>query len=231
VPEVLDLGSLDSVRAFARRMSASREPIDLLINNAGLMVPPGGRTSDGFELQIGVNHLGHFALTGLLFDTMRDATTTRIVTVSSIAHQAGRIDFDSFTGRKPYRAFREYRQSKLANLLFTMELERRLSGGGRLVRSVGAHPGVTRTSLVRHRTLFHLIGLAIGTGARTGAQPVIYAATAPEVSGGEYFGPKGIFEMRGAPAPARIAPRARDSDLARRLWETSEELTGVRFRF
>jgi NAD(P)-dependent dehydrogenase (short-subunit alcohol dehydrogenase family) len=228
-PESLDLADLGSVRAFAGRVAAAGEPVDLLINNAGLMVPPEGLTADGFELQIGVNHLGHFALTGLLLGSLRDDTATRVVTVSSIAHQAGRMDFGSFRGEKPYNAFREYRQSKLANLLFVLELHRRLSKSPHRACSVGAHPGVTRTSLVRHRTLYHLIALLAGAPARTGAQPVLHAALGGEVSGGDYLGPNRLFETRGRPAPARIAPRARDRDTARRLWEVSEELTGVRF--
>lgn len=227
--EQLDLAALTSVGDFADRIRRRETPIDLLVNNAGVMVPPDARTAEGFELQIGVNHLGHFALTGLLLETMRNSPTTRIVTVSSIAHREGRIDFGSFRGERAYRAFREYRQSKLANLMFALELDRRLSASRFAPSSIAAHPGVTRTELPRHRRLFGLATRLVGTPPGQGALPIVRAATDPSARRGEYYGPDGFLEMWGSPARARIAERARDREVAGRLWEVSEELTGVRF--
>jgi NAD(P)-dependent dehydrogenase (short-subunit alcohol dehydrogenase family) len=229
--EDLDLASLTSVRDFADRMRQRGRPIDLLVNNAGVMVPPEARTADGFELQIGVNHLGHFALTGLLLETMRNSASTRIVTVSSIAHREGRIDVGSFRGEKAYRAFREYRQSKLANLIFALELDRRLSASRFALVSMAAHPGVTRTELPRHRYLFGLATRLVGTPPPQGALPIVRAATDPSAGRGEYYGPDGFMEMWGSPARARVDARAHDRDVASRLWQVSEELTGVRFPF
>lgn len=229
--EHLDLAALTSVRDFADRIRHRETPIDLVVNNAGVMVPPEARTAEGFELQIGVNHLGHFALTGLLLETLRDSPTTRIVTVSSIAHREGTIDFGSFRGERAYRAFREYRQSKLANLMFALELDRRLSASRFAAVSIAAHPGVTRTELPRHRYLFGLATRLAGTSPRQGALPIVRAATDPSAGGGEYYGPNGFMEMWGSPARARIEERARNRDVANRLWQVSEDLTGVRFPF
>lgn len=229
--EHLDLAALTSVRDFADRVRSLDTPIDLLVNNAGVMVPPEARTEECFELQIGVNHLGHFALTGLLLGAMRNSPATRIVSVSSIAHRDGRIDFGSFRGEKGYRAFREYRQSKLANLMFALELDRRLSNSPFACVSLAAHPGVTRTELPRHRHLFALATRLVGTSPPQGALPILRAATDPAARRGEYYGPDGFMEMRGSPARAHIAERALDREVAARLWDVSEELTGVRFPF
>jgi NAD(P)-dependent dehydrogenase (short-subunit alcohol dehydrogenase family) len=226
---LLDLASLDSVRAFARGWSG---PIDLLINNAGVMIPPLTRTQDGFELQFGTNHLGHFALTNLLLPSV----TGRVVTVSSGAHKAGRIDFDDLNWeRKPYKAWRAYGQSKLANLLFTAELQRRLAAAGSAVLSMAAHPGYAATNLQFHSGS-RLMDFALGTlgnrlvaqDAAGGALPTLYAAT-QDLPGNTYAGPAGLAGVRGAPAPCPRSAAAGDAGLASRLWAVSAELTGVTF--
>jgi NAD(P)-dependent dehydrogenase (short-subunit alcohol dehydrogenase family) len=225
---VLDLARLDSVRAFARDWS--RQPVDLLINNAGVMIPPLSRTADGFELQFGTNHLGHFALTNLLLPNV----TGRVVTVSSSAHRYGRIDFDDLNWeRRRYRAWRAYGQSKLANLLFTAELQRRLTEAGSPVLSMAAHPGYAATNLQSHSDS-RLMEFAMGTlgnrlvaqDAASGALPTLYAATA-ELPGNTFAGPSGFGGLRGAPAPCARSRAASDAAVARRLWQVSESLTGV----
>ena len=225
---LLDLASLDSVRAFARDWS--RQPVDLLINNAGVMIPPLSRTKDGFELQFGTNHLGHFALTNLLLPNV----TGRVVTVSSSAHRYGRIDFDDLNWeRRRYRAWRAYGQSKLANLLFTAELQRRLAEAGSPVLSMAAHPGYAATNLQSHSDS-RLMEFAMGTlgnrlvaqDAASGALPTLYAATA-DLPGNTFAGPSGFGGTRGAPAPCARSRAASDAEVARRLWRVSESLTGV----
>ena len=225
---VLDLASLDSVRAFARDWS--RQPIDLLINNAGVMIPPLSRTADGFERQFGTNHLGHFALTNLLLPNV----TGRVVTVSSSAHRYGRIDFDDLNWEhRRYRAWRAYGQSKLANLLFTAELQRRLTEAGSPVLSMAAHPGYAATNLQSHSDS-RLMEFAMGTlgnrliaqDAASGALPTLYAATA-DLPGDTFAGPSGLGGLRGAPAPCARSRAASDAEVARRLWQVSESLTGV----
>ena len=225
---VLDLASLDSVRAFARDWS--RQPVDLLINNAGVMIPPLSRTADGFELQFGTNHLGHFALTNLLLPNVKG----RVVTVSSSAHRYGRIDFDDLNWeRRRYRAWRAYGQSKLANLLFTAELQRRLTEAGSPVLSMAAHPGYAATNLQSHSDS-RLMEFAMGTlgnrlvaqDAASGALPTLYAATA-ELPGNTFAGPSGFGGLRGAPAPCARSRAASDPEVARRLWQVSESLTGL----
>jgi NAD(P)-dependent dehydrogenase (short-subunit alcohol dehydrogenase family) len=224
----LDLASLASVREFA---SAWTGDIDLLINNAGVMVPPLTRTAEGFELQFGTNHLGHFALTNLLLEHV----TGRVVTVSSTGHRVGSIDFDDLNWeRKPYKAWRAYGQSKLANLLFTAELQRRLSAAGSPVLATAAHPGYAATNLQFHsgRRLFDLVS-AVGNRVLAqdengGAQPTLYAAVA-DVPGNSFAGPGGFMEQRGAPKLVGRSGAASDAGVASRLWDVSEELTGVRF--
>jgi NAD(P)-dependent dehydrogenase (short-subunit alcohol dehydrogenase family) len=227
---LLDLASLESVRAFASGWDGG--PIDLLINNAGVMIPPFGRTADGFELQFGTNHLGHFALTNLLLPSING----RVVTVSSDAHRFGRIDFDDLNWeRKRYRAWRAYGQSKLANLLFTAELQRRLAEAGSPVLSMAAHPGYAATNLQSHSGS-RLMEFAMGSlgnrilaqDAAAGALPTLYAATA-DLPGNTFVGPSGFAGLRGAPAPCPRSRAARDPETARRLWQVSETLTGVRF--
>ena len=231
--ETMDLASLASVRAAAERWIASGEPLDLLINNAGLMTPPAGKTVDGLEQQIGVNHFGHYALTGLLLPalerTAREGRDARVVSVSSIAAVGGRIDFENLRLEKPYVAYREYQQSKLANLVFGLELDRRLRARGSTLRSVVAHPGVSATDLQRHFSapLAALVRLISMSSAR-GALPIVYAAV-EDVAGGSYIGPDGFREFRGWPAPAKVDPAAQDRASASRLFDVSAEWTGVSF--
>ena len=232
---LLDLASLDSVRAFATDWAG--QPVDLLINNAGVMIPPLGRTKDGFELQFGTNHLGHFALTNLLLPAMLLPNVTgRVVTVSSNAHRAGHMDFDDLNWeRKKYRAWRAYGQSKLANLLFTAELQRRLTDAGSKVLSMAAHPGYAATNLQSHsgsKVMSFLMGAAgnrlLAQDAAGGALPTLYVATADR-PGNTYAGPSGFAGLRGAPAPCARSREAGDDAAARRLWAVSEELTGVTY--
>jgi NAD(P)-dependent dehydrogenase (short-subunit alcohol dehydrogenase family) len=224
----LDLASLASVREFA---AAWEGEIDLLINNAGVMVPPLTRTAEGFELQFGTNHLGHFALTNLLLEHV----TGRVVTVSSTGHRFGSIDFDDLNWeRKPYKAWRAYGQSKLANLLFTAELQRRLTAAGSAVLATAAHPGYAATNLQFHSQrrsmdLISAIGNRLfGQDEDGGALPTLYAAIA-DIPGNSFAGPGGFMQQRGAPKLVERSAAAQDMDVARRLWDVSEELTGVRF--
>jgi NAD(P)-dependent dehydrogenase (short-subunit alcohol dehydrogenase family) len=224
----LDLASLASVREFA---AAWQGDLDLLINNAGVMAPPLSRTADGFELQFGTNHLGHFALTNLLLGRI----TGRVVTVSSTGHRMGSIDFDDLNWeRKPYRAWRAYGQSKLANLLFTAELQRRLTAVGSPVLATAAHPGYAATNLQFHsgRRALDIISMVgnrlLAQDEDGGALPTLYAATA-DIPGDSFAGPGGFMEQRGAPKLVERTAAARDATVARRLWDVSEELTGARF--
>lgn len=224
----LDLADLASVRAFADGWS---DPIDILINNAGVMAVPLGRTADGFELQFGTNHLGPFALTNLLLPQVRD----RVVCVSSTAHKMGRIDLDDLNWeRRPYKQWPAYGQSKLANLLFVLELERRLASAGSDVRALAAHPGFARTNLQGHSgnawvdraTL--VVTKVVGQSPEHGAWPTLYAAT-EDLPGASYVGPDGWAESRGRPQLVGRTPDASDPELAKRLWDVSEQLTGVSF--
>jgi NAD(P)-dependent dehydrogenase (short-subunit alcohol dehydrogenase family) len=238
--EPLDLSSLDSVESFARTLNERGRPIDLLINNAGIMaVPKRNVTADGFELQFGTNHLGHFALTARSLPLLREAEAPRVVTVSSTAHRMGRIAFDDLQGERRYARWRAYGQSKLANLLFALELQRRSDRNGWGITSNAAHPGSTRTNLqATGRNLGKdshgsgVVGAFMsipGTAqeAAQGALPTLYAATSPEATGGGYYGPDGLGELTGLPASARVSRRARDERTATRLWEVSEQLTNV----
>jgi NAD(P)-dependent dehydrogenase (short-subunit alcohol dehydrogenase family) len=231
----LDLASLASIRAFAERFRSEHEGLDLLVNNAGVMAPPRRETADGFELQLGTNHLGHFALTALLIGTMESREDPRVVTVSSGAHRMGRINFDDLQSTGHYRRWRAYGQSKLANLLFAFELDRRLRGAGSPVRSLAAHPGYAATNLqtaappMLDRLVMKVSNLVIAQSAAMGALPTLYAATQPEVEGGMFIGPDGIAEQRGHPKRVTASGAARDQEVARRLWAVSEELTGVPF--
>ena len=225
----LDLASLESVRSFADSWDGE---IHLLINNAGVMVPPLTRTAEGFESQFGVNHLGHFALTNLLLPQV----TGRVVTVSSAMHMLGRIDFDDLNAeRKRYSPWRAYGQSKLANLLFTAELQRRLSAAGSRVLATAAHPGYASTNLQSHSgsRMLDFLMTRIGNpllaqDAAGGALPTLYAAVA-DIGGNSFAGPGGLGGMRGAPVLCARSAAARDPETARRLWSVSEELTGVKF--
>jgi len=222
----LDLADLTSVRSFAE---GTRGPVDILVDNAGIMATPDRRTADGFELQFGTNHLGHFALTNLLLPQIAD----RVVVVSSDLHRNGRIDLDDLNfERRPYKPWTAYSQSKLANLLFVLELERRLTAAGSAVRATAAHPGYAATNLQGgtgswFTNLAGSVGnLLIAQSDTMGALPTLYAATA-DLPGGTYIGPDGFRHMRGHPTVDTPAPQALDGDVARRLWDRSEQLTGV----
>jgi NAD(P)-dependent dehydrogenase (short-subunit alcohol dehydrogenase family) len=223
----LDLTSLDSIRAATSQLRLDHDRIDLLINNAGVMVAPKDSTKDGFELHFGTNHLGHFAFTGLLLDRLLPVTGSRVVTVSSLGHRMGRIRFDDLQSDRGYRRSRAYAQSKLANLLFTYELQLRLAGTDTI--AVAAHPGSSKSELTRNAP--QLLQIAVKPlqlqGAEMGALPTLRAATDPTVLGGQYYGPGGLGEMRGFPKVVASSDRSHDVEVQRRLWAVSEELTGV----
>ncbi len=231
--EELDLASLESVRRFAERFKATHDGLDLLINNAGVMAPPRRRTADGFELQFGTNHLGHFLLTALLLEAMEGRDDARVVTLSSPAHRFGRIAFDNLNGDRRYFRWRAYGQSKLANLLFMLELDRRLRAQDSTVKSLGAHPGYAATNLqsaaapLVDRLVMKVSNAVVAQSAEMGALPTLYAATEPGLQGGTYVGPDGPGEQRGYPTIVQPSGAARDEDTARRLWHVSEELTGI----
>lgn len=229
---LLDLGNLESVRSFSRDWNG---PLDLLVNNAGVMATPLKRTADGFEQQFGINHLGHFALTGLLLDALRQSESARVITVSSLAHRRGRIDFNDLNAQARYRPWKAYNQSKLANLLFTMELDRRLRAAGWPVTAAAAHPGLSATNLtagMRGAAVLDLLGgffRVMGQSDVEGAEPILLAATGQHVHGGDYYGPGGPGETRGKAVLVAPAPSVLDEEVAARLWSASEELTGVRY--
>jgi len=229
----LDLADLASVREFAAATAAAG--LDVLVNNAGIMMPPQSVTRDGFELQFGTNHLGHFALTGLLIERLAQGTDPRVVTVSSLEHRPGRIDFDDLASERGYDPRRAYQRSKFANVVFALELDRRLRAAGLPVKSVLAHPGYSATKLQTTgptgamKALLRVGNRVFAQSAERGALPQLYAAAAPGVEGGEFYGPDGTRELRGAPTRVRPVERARDPELGRRLWQVSEQLTGVRY--
>jgi NAD(P)-dependent dehydrogenase (short-subunit alcohol dehydrogenase family) len=228
----LDLASLASVRAAAE-LVLQENRLDGLINNAGVMVPPKSETEDGFELQFGVNHLGHFALTGLVMPLMKDQAGARVVNVSSLAHRSGRINYDDLQAERRYSAMERYSMSKFANILFTYELQRRLEQAGSPAIAVASHPGVSATELGRHMNpligLLFLPMLLIQNTSAEGALPSLMAATAEDVSGGDYFGPSGFAEMSRSARKVQTVPASRDEADAARLWQVSEELTGVTY--
>jgi NAD(P)-dependent dehydrogenase (short-subunit alcohol dehydrogenase family) len=233
--QALDLSSLDSVRSAADALRGSHPRIDLLINNAGVMGTPKQVTADGFELQFGTNHLGPFALTGLVLDRLLNVRGSRVVTVSSLGHRvrAG-IRFDDLQFERGYDRFAAYGQSKLANLLFTYELQRRLAAGDAKTIAVAAHPGGSNTELGRNipaifRPAWAVLGPMLFQSAAMGALPTLRAATDPAVTGGQYYGPGGFLEQRGHPKVVQSSGQSHDEDAQRRLWTVSEELTGVRF--
>jgi len=236
----LDLADLDSVARLAGPVTRRDGRLDLLINNAGVMAVPRRQvTAQGFELQFGTNHLGHFALTMRLLPALMAKPGSRVVTVSSITHRFGAIRLDDLNSERGYGGWRAYGQSKLANALFTLELDRRLRAAGAAAISVGAHPGYTSTGLMHSGPrlgggglVAQVMGLAApltGQPAARGALPVLRAATDPGARGGDYYGPRGPGELRGAPRQVRYTRTARDEHLARRLWQASEQLTGVAF--
>jgi len=225
----LDLADLASIRAFAETVDS----VDVLVNNAGVMAVPLRRTVDGFEMQIGTNHLGHFALTGLL----KERLTDRVVTMSSAAHRLGAISRDDLNWeQRRYKRWAAYGQSKLANLLFTYELQRRLSNSGSTLRALASHPGYADTNLQRHTETFQDHFMAFGNrvaaqSAQMGSLPALYAATAPDALGGSFIGPDGLFEMRGHPTVVTSNKRSHDLRTAEELWALSEQLTGVSYQF
>ncbi|CAN5462638.1 SDR family NAD(P)-dependent oxidoreductase [soil metagenome] len=235
----LDLTSLDSIRAASDALKARYDTIDLLINNAGVMTTPKGNTKDGFELQFGTNHLGHFALTGLLLDNLLDVPGARVVTVSSNGHKmGGAIHWDDLQWERSYSRMGAYTQSKLANLLFTYELERRLAPRGKTI-AVASHPGTSNTELMRNLPSFVQPAVSVLAGsavagliaqpAAAGALPSLRAATDPGVLGGQYYGPDGLAQQKGNPVVVASSAQSYDIDLQRRLWAISEELTKVTF--
>ncbi|WP_072687111.1 oxidoreductase [Rhodococcus marinonascens] len=225
----LDLSDLKSVREFA----AGIDSVDVLVNNAGVMAVPQGKTADGFEMQIGTNHLGHFALTGLLLGKITD----RVATMSSFAHQIGSIDLDDLNWEaRKYNRWTAYGQSKLANLLFTYELQKRLSAAGSSVKALAAHPGYASTNLQGHTESIQDKVMGVGNvifaqSAKMGTLPMLYAATVPDVKGGSYIGPGGLFEQRGYPKVVGSNKKSRDEQTAAALWSLSEDLTGVEYKF
>jgi NAD(P)-dependent dehydrogenase (short-subunit alcohol dehydrogenase family) len=235
---MLDLSSLASIRAFVENTLANGRPVDLLINNAGVMDLPTRRlTEDGFELQFGTNHLSHFALTALLLPLLRKAQSPRVVNVSSLAHRGGKIDFANLQAERKYNSWAAYQQSKLANLLFTFELQRRSDAYGWGLMTNAAHPGFARTELIANGpgtgglkgTGMKVLGSFMSHSAAAGALPTLFAATAPEAAANGYYGPNGFYELKGQVAPAKVLPQAKDNAVARKLWEVSEQLTGVKW--
>lgn len=235
----LDLASLASVRSFSQALHKSASRIDVLVNNAGVMALPRKATADGFEMQFGTNYLGHYALTGQLMDLLLVSPSARVVTLSSIAHWFGRIAFDDLQGVKRYWRWMAYCQSKLACLEFALELQRRFAARGVPALSLACHPGYANTNLQHvapqmSQSMVSALFFRVGNGffaqsPARGALPTLFAATSPTIRGGEYIGPRGLFGLWGMPTVARIAPQARNESDARRLWEVSEELTGVRY--
>ena len=229
----LDLASLKSVRAFAKSFVKKFKRLDLLINNAGIMMPPYTLTEDGFESQLAANYLGHFALTGLLLPLLNATPGARVVTLSSLAHKWSGIQFDDLQFTKGYDARRAYGQSKLACLMFAYELQRRLAKSGASTLSIAAHPGISATNLFQHMPkivggLAPLAGLVFNS-ARGGAQPTLYAALGADIQGGDYCGPGSLGEMRGPPIKVGSNRRSRDLEAAAQLWNVSQELTGVKY--
>jgi NAD(P)-dependent dehydrogenase (short-subunit alcohol dehydrogenase family) len=233
----LDLANLDSVRAFADRLRSDHACLDVLVNNAGVMAPPRTLSAQGHELQFAANHLGHFALTGLLLDLLADGNNPRVVTMTSTNHRQGRFFFDDISGEHKYSPMGFYNQSKLANAAFGWELHRRLTAAGSPVRSVLAHPGYVSTNLQTSaatgmvKVVFGRLLIPLAQSPDQGALPQLYAATAPDVESGQFIGPDGMAELRGAPKRVQIAPTATDAETGHRLWELSERLTAVRFAF
>lgn len=227
---ILDLASLDSVKNFADEFKSTHNRLDLLINNAGVMIPPYSKTADGFELQFGTNHLGHFALTALLFDLIRATPNSRIINVSSSAHKLGNPNFDDLQWEsRKYSPSKAYGDSKIANLFFTYELAKRINENSNSPIVAAAHPGWTGTDLQRHSGLFQVLNKIFAQSPAMGALPTLYAAVAPDVKSAEYFGPSGFMEARGYPKKVDSNDLSKDERIAEKLWAVSEELTGVTF--
>jgi NAD(P)-dependent dehydrogenase (short-subunit alcohol dehydrogenase family) len=235
----VDLGSLASIKAFAENFNSRNEPLDILVNNAGVMAPPKRETtSDGFEIQFGTNHLGHFALTSLLLPSLRRSSSPRVVNVSSIAAKQGKIFFEDIQAEKSYRAWNYYSQSKLCNLLFTFELQRRSDEGKWGLKAIAAHPGVSRSDLMANGPGdYSLVGIMssifvkpfFSQSCEEGALPQLFAATSNEAEAGGYYGSQGFLEMSGPVGPAFVPGPAKDTEAAKKLWEMSVSLTGVQW--
>ncbi len=228
---LLDLADLASVRRFAAEFANRYDRLDLLINNAGVMTPPFGKTTDNFELQFGINHLGHFALTGQLFDLILRTPRSRIVNISSLMHRRGAINFDDLNSERGYNRPAAYGQSKLANLLFTYELQRKLQAAGQEAIAAAAHPGWTATNLQQYSGVFNFLNRFLAQSPEMGALPTLYAAAAEEVHGGDYYGPSQRFESVGYPKKVKSNGRSHDEAVAAKLWVVSEKLTGVVYNF
>jgi len=226
----LDLASLESVKEFANRVIDTESSLDLLINNAGIMIPPPSKSDDGFEIQFGVNFVSHFALTGHLFDLIESTKGSRVVTLSSIAHRGAVIDFENFRLEKEYNNWREYGQSKLADIIFALEFEKRLRKNGHQTISLAAHPGFSKTDLQKYMDKDMLASLELMT-AKEGAQPTLAACLREDAQGGQYWGPDGPNEQKGKPALAQIDDAALNEELNAKLWGWAEKEVTVNFPF
>lgn len=224
----LDLASQRSIKQFASVFKNRYAKLDILLNNAGLMAPPLAHTEDGFEMQFGTNHLGHFALTGLLLECLEAAAAARVVTVSSVAHNFGNIYFDNLNADKRYSRWFFYGQSKLANLIFARELHRRLHQSGSKVQSIAVHPGYSDTNL-QSTSGTEIFNRFFAQSQNMGCYPSVYAATSSDAKSGEYYGPNGCFEAAGYPSPARVRKHAKNELIAQRLWQVSEKMTGIHY--
>jgi NAD(P)-dependent dehydrogenase (short-subunit alcohol dehydrogenase family) len=226
----LDLADLESIRNFAAEFKSNFSRLDLLINNGGVMMPPYSKTADGFELQFGTNHLGHFALTGLLLDLIEKTHDSRIVNVSSGSHTYGELDFDDLNWEnRSYKKMKAYGDSKIANLYFTFELQRRFENRNMNIIASAAHPGWTATELQRHVGIFDFLNRFLAQGIEMGALPTLYAAIALDVKGGDYYGPSGWREMKGYPKKVESNELSHSREIAAKLWDLSEKLTGIKF--
>jgi NAD(P)-dependent dehydrogenase (short-subunit alcohol dehydrogenase family) len=227
---MLDLCSLKSVDSFSEKFLNDYDRLDLLINNAGVMMCPHSTSADGFEIQIGTNHFGHFALTGRLMDRLKSTADSRVVPVSSIAHKGGKLNFDDIHWQKRnYNTIKAYCDSKLANLHFAYELARKLTADSAAPRVVSAHPGVCQTELTRHSKIVELMGKVIAQKQAVGALSLLRAAVDPTASNADYYGPSGFFEMAGSPIKMQSTKWSKDQSTGERLWALSEELTGVKY--
>ncbi len=226
----LDLASLESVRSFTTIFKEKFKNLDLLINNAGVMIPPYSKTENGFELQFGTNHLGHFALTGLLIDLLQNTKDSRIVNVASAAHKYGNLNFDDLNWEKrKYKSWRAYGDSKISNLYFTYELQRKLDEANVNLKVTAAHPGWTATELQRHSSLFEFLNGFFAMKTWQGALPTLRAALDKNAQSGDYFGPDGWQEWRGYPVKVESNKLSHDKSIAAKLWDISEKLTGIKF--
>lgn len=234
----VDLASLNSIQEFSKEFSSEYEKLDLLFNNAGVMAIPRRETKDGFEYQFGVNHLGHFALTAQLMEALKKAEEARIISQTSIAHENGEINFEDINHEKQYDRMQAYSDSKLANLLFAKELDRKLKENDLDIKAVASHPGVSHTNLFNAEESQHnivvtkLMGLGLkifGQSAKKGCLPMLYAATSSDIKGGEFIGPDGFKAIRGSPEKQTPSEKAQDEELAEKLWKKSEEMTGIKY--